>query len=390
MTKKPASLTSQLLVRKGDATPAAVPEAEQTEQTAATAPANEPETSADSASAADSAESATPETSHTPDPVFAATPNGMQPAQEPTEEQEPVRPEPEIVMEPAPEKKPSHLKTYIGILVILIMGVVVALDFLGADRSGDSIAPLASSQGEASDAPKSNDATGPAPIDTEKASTAKTLTPYTDAARGKVAAQIEPSDPAIDDAIKSLALRSSNTPAAPVERPETTDRSSSSSVAPVTYNKGTVEVPASKAPAEDVAPVQKPASVAPAAKVAKTETTKADVAKATPPAAATPSKPAATISKPAQTARIAQKGQYLIQLFSVRSQKDAQRGWTKTQAKHSALLSQETLNLEKADLGERGIYYRVRFGAYDTSAAANSVCAALKKAKQDCLVKKLR
>lgn len=390
MTKKPASLTSQLLVRKGDATPAAVPEAEQTEQTAATAPANEPETSADSASAADSAESATPETSHTPDPVFAATPNGMQPAQEPTEEQEPVRPEPEIVMEPAPEKKPSHLKTYIGVLVILIMGVVVALDFLGADRSGDSIAPLASSQGEASDAPKSNDTTGPAPIDTEKASTAKTLTPYTDAARGKVAAQIEPSDPAIDDAIKSLALRSSNTPAAPVERPETTDRSSSSSVAPVTYNKGTVEVPTSKAPAKDVVPVQKPASVAPAAKVAKTETTKADVAKATPPAAASIAKPAATISKPAQTARIAQKGQYLIQLFSVRSQKDAQRGWTKTQAKHSALLSQETLNLEKADLGERGIYYRVRFGAYDTSAAANSVCAALKKAKQDCLVKKLR
>lgn len=388
MTKKPASLTSQLLVRKGDATPAAVPEAEQTEQTAATAPANEPETSADSA--ADSAESATPETSHTPDPVFAATPNGMQPAQEPTEEQEPVRPEPEIVMEPAPEKKPSHLKTYIGVLVILIMGVVVALDFLGADRSGDSIAPLASSQGEASDAPKSNDAPGPAPIDTEKASTAKTLTPYTDAARSKVAAQIEPSDPAIDDAIKSLALRSSNTPAAPVERPETTDRSSSSSVAPVTYNKGTVEVPTSKAPAENVIPVQKPASVAPAAKVAKTETTKADVAKATPPAAASIAKPAATISKPAQTARIAQKGQYLIQLFSVRSQKDAQRGWTKTQAKHSALLSQETLNLEKADLGERGIYYRVRFGAYDTSAAANSVCAALKKAKQDCLVKKLR
>ena len=133
MTKKPASLTSQLLVRKGDATPAAVPEADHTDL-----PADAP-----LADSADGAVSATPPANETPDPVFAATPSGMQPAQEPAEEREPVRPEPEIVMEPAPEKKSSNKVAYIGGGAAIVVGVLVALNFFGTDKSGTSVAPLA-------------------------------------------------------------------------------------------------------------------------------------------------------------------------------------------------------------------------------------------------------
>ncbi|MBV1885748.1 MAG: SPOR domain-containing protein, partial [Parvibaculaceae bacterium] len=177
----------------------------------------------------------------------------------------------------------------------------------------------------------------------------------------KIDAQIEPTDPDIDDAVKSLALRPTTGPA--------------SSVAPVTVINGeATKTVAETTPTKPVvAKVTAPAPVVAPVKIAKVETPKV-----------------APVTASKQSAPVAQKGQYLIQLFSVRSEKDAQRGWAKTQSKHKALLSNEVLNLEKADLGERGTYYRVRFGAYDTSSAANSVCSALKKAKQDCLVKKLR
>lgn len=349
MTKKPASLTSQLLVRKGDATPVAVPDTNQTEPTATAEPADAVGGSSASGSAAvEPTPTEKPQAEQTADPVFAATPNGMQPAQEPAEEQDPVRPEPEIVMEPAPEKKSSNKIAYIGGFVAIVVGVLVALNFFDTEKSGTSVAPLA----KTTDSNATPTFSAAKSVDGDSAS-AKTLTPYTDAARGKVEAQIEPTDPAIDDAVKALVLRPSNTQIAEVTQPVPTGPASS--VAPVTFNQGEVVKTIAKAT---------PAKALVAVKTAKIETPKA--------------------------APVAHKGQYLIQLFSVRSEKDAKRGWSKTQSKHKTLLSNEALNLEKADLGERGIYYRVRFGAYDTSSAANSVCSALKKAKQDCLVKKLR
>ena len=359
MTKKPASLTSQLLVRKGDATPVAVPDTNQIEPTAPAEPAEAVGGSSASGSAASVEPKPTekPQAEQPADPVFAATPNGMQPAQEPTEEQDPVRPEPEIVMEPAPEKKSSNKIAYIGGFVAIVVGVLVALNFFGTDKSGTSVAPLAKTTG--SNATPTFSAAKS--VDGESASV-KTLTPYTDAARGKVEAQIEPTDPAIDDAVKALVLRPSNTQITEVTKPMTTGPASS--VAPVTFNEGEVVKTIAKATPAKAPVAQVAAPIVTPVKTAKIETPTA--------------------------APVAHKGQYLIQLFSVRSEKDAKRGWAKTQSKHKTLLSNEALNLEKADLGERGIYYRVRFGAYDTSSAANSVCSALKKEKQDCLVKKLR
>lgn len=351
MTKKPASLTSQLLVRKGDATPAAVPDTE------TTAPTTDGADRAVSAPPAEPVPTEKPETEDTPDPVFAATPNGMQPAQEPAEEPEPVRPEPEIVMEPAPEKKSSNTKAYIGGFLAIVVGVLVALNFFGTDKSGTSVAPLAKTSG--SDATPTYSAAKAGEGDSVSV---KTLTPYTDAAHGKVEAQIEPRDPAIDDAVNALVLRPSNTQISEVTKPVTTGPASS--IAPVTFNEGEIVKTIGKA-----TPAKTPVAQVTTPIVAPVKTAKIETPKAAP---------------------VAHKGQYLIQLFSLRSEKDAKQGWAKTQSKHKTLLSNEALNLEKADLGERGIYYRVRFGAYDTSSAANAVCSALKKAKQDCLVKKLR
>lgn len=370
MTKKPASLTSQLLVRKGDATPAAVPEKDQTEPTATAETADGADSSV-SAAPIEPTQNEKPETAQNPDPVFAATPNGMQPAQELTEEQDPVRPEPEIVMEPAPEKKPSSTKAYIGGIVAIIIGVFVALNFFGTDESGNSVAPLTKKEASNTVSTSSDEQAG-----VNESTPATTPTPYTDAVRNKVETKIEPNDPDIDDVVKSLVLRPSSTSVAQAEDPASaTPRSS---VAPVTHNDGAAQkavtdVMVPKATAQEAAPKPVPAPV---------KTTKIETAKIASKVTA--------VTTPTADARIAQKGQYLIQLFSVRSQKDAARGWAKAQSKHKALLSSETLNIEKANLGERGIYYRVRFGAYDTSSAANSVCSALKKAKQDCLVKKLR
>jgi cell division septation protein DedD len=106
------------------------------------------------------------------------------------------------------------------------------------------------------------------------------------------------------------------------------------------------------------------------------ETAKPETAAATEPAPAAPQ------------GKIAQSGQYLIQLLSVKDEAGARGAWAKLQRKYPALLGGEALNLQQADLGERGIYYRVRTGAFDSKAGANALCGKLKAAGQDCIVRR--
>ncbi len=48
----------------------------------------------------------------------------------------------------------------------------------------------------------------------------------------------------------------------------------------------------------------------------------------------------------------------------------------------AALLS----DIQEADLGERGVWYRLRIGPFDDNGAANDVCNPLKAQGDDCFV----
>lgn len=78
-------------------------------------------------------------------------------------------------------------------------------------------------------------------------------------------------------------------------------------------------------------------------------------------------------------------GGYVIQLAALRDEAAAQSEFKKLQGKHPQLASLSA-DIEKADLGAKGIYYRLRAGYLD-KANAQTACTELKAAGVSCLVK---
>jgi cell division septation protein DedD len=79
-------------------------------------------------------------------------------------------------------------------------------------------------------------------------------------------------------------------------------------------------------------------------------------------------------------------GAYFVQLASVKSEEGAGKEWTRLQRAHPDLLGDLDLILQSADLGERGIFYRIRTGPFPNRATAQDMCWQLKAAKLACLV----
>lgn len=76
-----------------------------------------------------------------------------------------------------------------------------------------------------------------------------------------------------------------------------------------------------------------------------------------------------------------------VQLSSARDEKLAWGTWEKLKARHKPLGDMKPMVI-KADLGTKGIYYRLRLGGFDTQAAAQSACGKLKSRGLTCFVSK--
>ncbi len=164
-------------------------------------------------------------------------------------------------------------------------------------------------------------------------------------------------------------------------------------------------------PEEPVTPPQ-PATAAaigtaqPAPLTATEEDTDAALAEATPPpaapepapAAAAPAEPVApapvqeaaapAAAAPAPTVQPATGGSWKIQLAAVKSDPAARQEWGRMQQAHSDLLGDMRLTVQRADLGDKGVYFRIQAGPLPDRTTAEDVCAELKAAKQPCLVVK--
>jgi len=92
-------------------------------------------------------------------------------------------------------------------------------------------------------------------------------------------------------------------------------------------------------------------------------------------------------SEPAAAPTAAAAG-YLLQLGAFRSKEAALQGWRVLQKKHGVLLNLLTSDVQAVDLGDKGTFFRLRAGPFDSRAAALKRCAALKAQKGDCLVVK--
>ena len=125
-------------------------------------------------------------------------------------------------------------------------------------------------------------------------------------------------------------------------------------------------------PAPEPAPEPTPAPPAPEPKVAPKP------APAPPPE----EKPAPErVAPPAPSS----SGAYLIQMASLRDEGAATREWARLQKAHTDVLGSLTVNIQRADLGAKGVYWRLRAGFVADRDAAAALCQTLKARKVPCL-----
>ena len=119
-----------------------------------------------------------------------------------------------------------------------------------------------------------------------------------------------------------------------------------------------------------VAPAPQPSSQAPL------------VLTPTAPAAA----PASNPVPPQSIAAPSGNGGYTVQVTSQRTPEQARASYANIQAQLSSVLAGYQPDIKQADLGARGIYYRVRVGSFADQGGAINFCNRIKAAGGDCLV----
>ena len=133
--------------------------------------------------------------------------------------------------------------------------------------------------------------------------------------------------------------------------------------------------PPAAAPAAKTPPVAKPPSASAAAPAAPAPATVAALPHPTPPAVKAPAaaKPPPAGSGPAVR----------IQVGAVPREADAQTKWKRLQARHRDLLGTLNLTVVRADLGEKGVYFRLQAGPVD-EARGRAICDQLKSQNVGC------
>lgn len=131
-----------------------------------------------------------------------------------------------------------------------------------------------------------------------------------------------------------------------------------------------------------------PAAAAPRqAAPAPAATNNGPISLAPPRASAPETRPVAAIP-PAAPAPRATEGGYVVQVSSQRSEADAQASYRALQSRYPNVLASRSPLIKRADLGEKGVYYRAVVGPFASSEQAAQMCGELKNAGGQCLVQR--
>jgi cell division septation protein DedD len=93
-------------------------------------------------------------------------------------------------------------------------------------------------------------------------------------------------------------------------------------------------------------------------------------------------------TRPATTPpAVAADGNFVVQIAAFRSHEEALQGWRALENRHGELIGSRTRDIAEVDLGERGVFHRLRIGYFVSSEQATTFCNQLKARGQDCLVR---
>jgi hypothetical protein len=107
------------------------------------------------------------------------------------------------------------------------------------------------------------------------------------------------------------------------------------------------------------------------------------------PAPAAPTTLASAAPEPAPAAGGAGRAGYAVQVSSQRSEAEAQTAFRALQAKFPDQLGGRQPMVRRADLGDKGVFYRALVGPFGSMEQAAGVCSSLKAAGGNCIVQKI-
>lgn len=81
-------------------------------------------------------------------------------------------------------------------------------------------------------------------------------------------------------------------------------------------------------------------------------------------------------------------GHYVVQVSSQRTEADAQASYKALQQKYANLLGGHDPIIRRADLGDKGTFYRAQVGPFATMDEANQLCNSLKSAGGQCIIQR--
>lgn len=142
-----------------------------------------------------------------------------------------------------------------------------------------------------------------------------------------------------------------------------------------------VQPPQTLTPPPAAQPAPAPVAAAPAPRPAAP--TPAPAPAPAPQVAALP--PAAAPSAPAVTAPVG-GGAMMVQLAALKDEASARQAWSKAVAANGDLLGNLSLDIQRADLGDKGVFYRVRAKGLRTADEAKGLCEKLAARKVGCIV----
>ena len=170
-------------------------------------------------------------------------------------------------------------------------------------------------------------------------------------------------------------------PEAPIEPPKDLTPAPGEQAAPQPIAPAPKAVEAPKPPAAP-APVKEPVAVAPAKPAPKVESKPA-------PAPQLEAKPVVQAApKPGYKATAPAGQGYLVQLSAVRTEQAAKAEWARLLKSQPDVLGALEMVIQRADLGDKGIFYRVRAGWFASRAEAKAICSELATRNVGCLIAK--
>lgn len=101
--------------------------------------------------------------------------------------------------------------------------------------------------------------------------------------------------------------------------------------------------------------------------------------------AATPAPAVAATPRPLATNEVASSA-FFVQVASFRTEASADVGWDEFTARFSDMIEGRQKDVARADLGDRGVRYRLRVNGFSTRESASRFCDRLKARDQECLV----